>query len=99
VTRPTFSDEDVREMRERLGLTDATTWDDLAALWDAHESADPKIGGPDTPHEFALRLIHEWAPRNPSVSPATFYLHLREAFFQAMTVVVEQREPGKRYFK
>jgi hypothetical protein len=98
VNLPTFSGEDIREMRERLALTDATTWADLAALWDAHESEDPKIGGPDVPHEFALRFIHKWA-RNPPVTPATFYVHLREAFFQAMTVVVEQREPGKRYFK
>jgi hypothetical protein len=93
-----FSAEDIREIRERLSLTDATTWDDLAALWDAHEMVDPPIGGPDVPHEFALRFIHEYAHR-PHIPAGAFYLRLREAFFQAMTVVAEAHEPGKRYFK
>ena len=93
-----YSDDDVREMRERLSLTDATSWDHLAALWDAHEAADPPIGGPDVPHEFALRFIHR-CERTPLMRPAEFYLALREAFFQAMTVVTDVHAPGKRYFK
>lgn len=98
MTLPEFSDDDLADMCERLSLSDATTWDDLAALWEAYESAEPSLGEPDVPHTFALRFIHSYA-KNPLVAPAAFYLKLREAFFQAMTVVVQIREPGKRYFK
>lgn len=91
-----FSDEDVAAFRERFGNLG---WRDFASMWEAYESADPSLGDPDVPHVFAVRFISQHINKVFAADPFDFYLALREAFFQAMTVVVEHREPGKRYFK
>ena len=96
MTLARFSDDDVAALRERFGNLD---WEGFCSLWEAYESANPSLGDPDMPHVFAVRFIHRCGREGVDVNPFTFYLALREAFFQAMTVVVEHREPGKRYFK
>lgn len=91
-----FSEDDIAGMRERFGDLD---WEGFCSLWESYRDAEPSMGGCDVPHLFAVRFISRCAHEGVDMKPFTFYLALREAFFQAMTVVVETREPGKRYFK
>ena len=85
-----YSREDVDSILKRAAIPRGPDgWKLLDAKWNEHEKLE--IGPPTTPHEFALRFIHDWT-RAP-IGRAEFatedaemvYLALREAFFEAMS--------------
>jgi hypothetical protein len=99
-----YSASDVRRISKRFdGLDDKAAWRKLVREWKKHEAGE--IGIPTTPHECAIRFIHDWTRAEVgegafAAGPEPIYLALREAFYQAMTLATEAHGgPGSRWVK